>query len=75
MFLTQACQVKQTSKNDSRGENVNRLITVEEIGKVMKERKRKEGGKGKGKRKERKAQIVSQWFYKQPDSKALGISQ
>ena len=69
--------MKQTSKNDSRGENLNRLITVEEIGKVMKERKRKrkEGGKGKGKRKERKAQIVLQWFYKQPDSKALGISQ
>lgn len=49
MFLTQACQVKQTFKTDSRGKNLKRLVTVGKVGNFMTERKRKEG-KAKGKK-------------------------
>lgn len=69
MFLTRACQVKLTFKTDSRG-----IKETSNSGKSRKfyDRKKEEGGKGKGKR---GREGRSRWFYRQPHSKALGISQ
>ena len=66
MFLTQACQVKQTFKTDSRGKNLKRLVTVGKVGNFMTERKRKEGkAKGKKEGKEgRKEKILELTFWK-----------
>ena len=69
MFLTQDLQVKQTFKNDSGGKK--ETSNSGRSGNFY-DRKKEEGGKGRGKR---GREGRPRWFYKQPHSKTLGISQ
>lgn len=76
MFLIYSCQIKQTSnyQTDSRRENLNKSITMEEIGKllIIKEGRREETKENYFQNNQ--AQMVLQWIYKQLNTKAFGIS-